>query len=1153
MKQRMVTLKTRSEGICWAASIAATLFLARFAFVTSGSSLGQTSEASPQNGEQIRSRALLLSEGARLDFQITSNECRDFDVVIDSPQYVRFLIDKIDLHLRATLLGPHGNKIADVPSRGYGTTQVPVVLRSSGVYRLEIRSLEHEDVARPCSIGIAETRPAMVADARAVEAETAFAYAENLREESKEESLRQALDGYRDAYAKWQLCGSRAGAARSLEAIGDVYYLLSDYKNALESYRQALSLSKASGDERAHIRSLNGVALSSVYLDKTHEALLFSTRALRQSRVLGDRSGEAQALNNIGKVHYFSSDVNKALGSFREALSLWTELGDRWGQAQVLNNIGYAYYDLRDIHLAMDHYGRALSLWRSVGDRRGEALSLTAIGSVHSYLGEKQTALEYHSRAVEIFREIGNRSGEANTLTGIAYLFEDLGDHDRALEAYGRAVHLFHTIGDRVGESLATLYIGRVYYSLSNNQQALRCYSRVLSLSPVNYRLTEAYAFDCIGMVYSSLQNRRAALSYYRRALSLYRVIGDRAGQAYTLNNIGCIHYASRKIRSALSDFGQALPLSTQTEDVRAETLTLYNMARAQRDIGDLRSSLSKLDLSLKLVESLRTKVAGQDLRASYFASVRQQYELYVDVLMRLHDRNPTGGFDAIALEASERARSRSFLDMLGEAHADIRQDVSPSLLATENSLQEQLGQQERLHLRQQLLVANQRKREVEGSEETLADLVSRYEDTEAKIRASSPRYAAITRPEAMGLSEVQHQIPDPDTILLEYLLGDERSYLWAVTQSAIYSYRIPRRDILESAAMRIYEQLSERRLGGWSADSEFLEEAKTLSDILLGPVRSELGTKRLLVVGDGALLYLPFSVLPIRGTSNAKDARHQDMSDLILLASQHEIVYLPSASAWALMRTQTADRKPAPKLLAVFADPVLDSNDPRLTGLAHEPQASGNGGLQRSLRDFKGNRDGFALSRLLFSREEADAIMSVVPPSECLEALGFKASLATVMNPDIGQYRILHFATHGLLNDKHPELSGMVLSLLDEAGNEQNGFLGLQEVYKMNLAADLVVLSACQTGLGKQIRGEGLVGLARGFMYAGASSVLASLWKVDDEATADLMRRFYEKMLREGQRPAAALRASQVEMQSLRRWRDPYYWAAFVLQGDFR
>jgi CHAT domain-containing protein len=302
-----------------------------------------------------------------------------------------------------------------------------------------------------------------------------------------------------------------------------------------------------------------------------------------------------------------------------------------------------------------------------------------------------------------------------------------------------------------------------------------------------------------------------------------------------------------------------------------------------------------------------------------------------------------------------------------------------------------------------------------------------------------------------------------------------------------------------------------------------------------------------LIVVADGILHYVPFAALPKPLSTPA--SRYKP------LIVDHEIVMLPSASVLAELRRDLQGRTKPTKALAVFADPVFATDDPRLRPSANQPglpeSNDRNSDLERSMTDL--GLAGSRFPRLPFSRREAEGIIATAPAGKTAKALDFDASRARATTEDFGQYRIIHFATHGLLNSRRPELSGIVLSLVDSNGKSQDGFLRLHEVYNLKLPVDLVVLSACQTGLGKEIRGEGIVGLTRGFMYAGALRVVASLWKVDDAATADLMKRFYRGMLGKGLRPAAALREAQVEMWNQERWRSPYYWAAFVLQGEWK
>jgi len=345
---------------------------------------------------------------------------------------------------------------------------------------------------------------------------------------------------------------------------------------------------------------------------------------------------------------------------------------------------------------------------------------------------------------------------------------------------------------------------------------------------------------------------------------------------------------------------------------------------------------------------------------------------------------------------------------------------------------------------------------------------------------------------------------------------------------------------------------------------------------MILGPVAGKLGAKRLLIVGDGILQYIPFGVLPEpegvgagegetgrRGDrTNPQSAIRNPQSKVPLIAN-HEIVTLPSASVLATLRQIRAGRSAAPHTLAVLADPVFNSEDERVRLNArkkNKPDQDGNtqsgSTVAATVRDVERSAADSGIQsfrRLLFSRQEAEAITGLLQPTERLEALDFTADRGLALSGKLGEYRILHFATHGLLNNKTPALSGLVFSLVDEDGQPRNGFLRLHEIYNLKLNADLVVLSGCQTALGQEVSGEGLIGLTRGFMHAGAPRVVASLWNVNDQATANLMKLFYERMLKDGLRPAAALRAAQVAMWKTEPNAVPYRWGAFILQGDWQ
>jgi CHAT domain-containing protein len=310
---------------------------------------------------------------------------------------------------------------------------------------------------------------------------------------------------------------------------------------------------------------------------------------------------------------------------------------------------------------------------------------------------------------------------------------------------------------------------------------------------------------------------------------------------------------------------------------------------------------------------------------------------------------------------------------------------------------------------------------------------------------------------------------------------------------------------------------------------------------MLLGPVAQKISGKRLVISGDGLLQYVPFAAL----INPAVPARP--------LSASHEIVRLPSASVLAAVRRETATRGRAPLAAAVFADPVYHSGDPRVRAKVGTSAPPADAEIARSAADLQITSFGLRVPRLFFTRSEAESIASLASPGSVRVKLDFDASRNSVLTPGLNRFRFVHFATHALVNNIHPELSGIVLSLVDRKGSYQDGFLRLHDIYNLDLASDLVVVSACESGLGKEVRGEGLVGFTRGFLYAGAPRVLVSLWRVNDRATAALMRHFYRGIFSARMRPAAALRAAQAAMRRDPRWRSPYYWAGFVLQGEWR
>ncbi|PYS49580.1 MAG: hypothetical protein DMG13_23170 [Acidobacteria bacterium] len=643
-------------------------------------------------------------------------------------------------------------------------------------------------------------------------------------------------------------------------------------------------------------------------------------------------------------------------------------------------------------------------------------------------------------------------------------------------------------------------------------------------------------------------------------------MIPDHRLEALAFTSIGHIYESKGEIDRALEHYARALALNEIAQDRFGRLITLYRIAYSLRRAGKVAEAGATSERALDMIEKLRASVANSGLRTSYFASVGQQYELYIDVLMQLRHEDGSAPSDVQALEVSERSRSRTLLHRIGETRLSISEGVDPKQIEREVSLRILLDGRSEQYT--QLLSTNPNSKAIPELSDDVRRLTAEYDELQGQIRIRSPRYAALVQPEPLKLEEIQRQVLDDDSLLLEYALGEENSYLWAITRGDFTSFVLPKRSEIDKKVRGLRELMTARmalpgeKLADYqarvkAAEAQYPQAAAELSRILLGPVADRLWMPRVVIVADGVLQYLPFGALPTPQSAQT--------STSIPLVIEHEVVNLPSASALAVIRHEAPLRGSPDRTVAVFADPVFEVADSRVhktrplvssaqrnpsrTTARTAPVVS----LSQALRGSDALGVRIDLPRLPSTRLEAEAILAMVPEDRRMAALGFDATKAAAMNPDLKRYRMVHFATHTVLNDDHPDLSSLVLSLVDERGNPQSGFLRLRDIYNLKLSAELVVLSACETALGKEVKGEGLMSMVRGFMYSGTPRVLASLWKVDDEATAELMKEFYTQLLEHGLTPAAALRQAQIAQMQKKSRQSPYYWAGFQLQGEWK
>jgi CHAT domain-containing protein/tetratricopeptide (TPR) repeat protein len=880
-------------------------------------------------------------------------------------------------------------------------------------------------------------------------------------------------------------------------------------------------------------------------------------QAYRQAIQESLRSGAenlmtASNLNNLGILLFDTDRLAEAAEAYGHALKIRQELapGSR-GVAGSFNNLGNVAASRGDPAEAEQYYLQALATYSHLlPDSSYVAICLAALASVAMDRGELAMAEQYSRQALAIQQRTSPESVDIaitfNNL-GLALLARD--DLDQAEESFRRSLAIKEkVVRGSILMSASLENLGIVASRRGDLTGAEEYFRKSLEIKQARVPdgRGSALSLDDLGELALRRGDLQAAEGLFRKALAIQdKIAAGGIEIAGTWDDLGELDALQGKLEEAEGDRRHALTIREKLAPHSAAcAATLAGLAGIMRRQGRLEAAAQTYREALSALESQDARLGGSDERRSSFrAEHTHYYKEYLDLLVSM--KRPREAFAVL-----ERSHARGLLEALAAAHLDIRRGADPALLAEEKSLQERL--RARYDRRLRLLGETHGDEQVRAVEAEIKDLETRYQEVQQKIRSGSPAYAALTQPQPFGADEVQEQLLDDDSVLLEYSLGDERSHLFVVTRTSLDSYELPRRSDIEGQARHLHDLLRERdhsvrgesvparRARIAEADGAWEGVASAFSRTVLGPAAAQLGRKRVLIVADGALHYVPFAALPVPESRNP-------------LMVDHTIASLPSASALIVARREVR-RGEGLQQVVVLADPVFDGRDARVLRAPAVSQAEVPRQLTRSLADVGASERGpMHLPRLPFSREEAAAIVAAAPPGTGRRALDFEASRAFATGGELGRYRIVHFATHALVDDEHPELSGLVLSLVDKRGRPQDGFLELEDVYNLDLRADLVVLSGCETALGKQLEGEGVVGLTRGFMYAGAGSVVSSLWRVEDFATARLMTSFYGFIEKDGMHPAAALRAAQLEMRSQKRWAAPYYWAGFLLQGEWK
>jgi tetratricopeptide (TPR) repeat protein len=876
--------------------------------------------AQPQGGGELR-------EGESLSRNIKGGEKFSFEIDLTAGKFATVSVEQHGIILSVALSDPSGAQLItmDNPSGGHGPIHVSTIARESGKFRLDVRSTEDWSNAATFNVILHAVRQPTAEDQTRVQAETSFAKARQLVESA---SYQLAITEYEQALSLWRNINDKHWESLTQFAIGSAYRRWSKRKEALDAFIAVLGVPNPQfeGDDwRIKAATLNDLGFTYSNVGDKENALSSLNKAREEFVVHGDRRGQASALSNLGLVYLRAGEWHEALRVLEEALVLRRAENYRSGESVVLNNIGGAYDKLGEPYNALDYYSQALKAWQDLDkakllrDPGNLTIALNNVGLAYDKLGESGLALNYYDQALARLKP--DEPNYAATLDNKGELYAALAEYDEAKFNYDEALKTWNSIKapDPDAKARLLVHIGQLYQAQNDLTQALRFYYEARDLNPGKPVL--AYVLTNISSALSRQNLSQQALEAVNQALDIQVKLNDRRGEAISRQKRAEAYYLLGQHSEASAELDRALSLWRFIQDSRGEATTLNTIARIELDLNKLDEALKHNNQALSIIETLRTKVSSHHLRTSYFSTQENYYALNVDLNMRLYQQTRDKQFLATALQASERSRARTLMDVLTETRITVAEGISPELLKQEQEVQRRLrAKSEALTL---LLGRPHSAGDVSVVSKDLVKLQREYDNVKDRIRTTNPKYSQLTQPQPLGVVDIQRFLDD-ETMLLEYALGEKRSYGWVVTKNSIEGIELPGRQTIEATALRLITALTDRdqnqpgetpvqrqaRLK--KLDAEYNANASLLSQIVLDPLADLLSRKRLLIVADGTLQFIPFAALPvpktvISVTGTADSTASNTKVRPRLLVDEHEIINLASASVLAVQRNVLA------------------------------------------------------------------------------------------------------------------------------------------------------------------------------------------------------------------------------------------------------
>jgi CHAT domain-containing protein len=1074
---------------------------------------------------------IVLSSGEAVSAEVPAGGTRTLTIAACAGCFAEVRIEQMDNSMPMAILTGPG--ISSPLSRScdsgiHSVLRIPFIAPQSANYDLEIR------LAKPPSgairIRLVSPRPANASDFNVVAAYDAMARAESLRRAPAVDTAANAIASYDRTFQLAQTVGDRGLQQRALTGKARIYlYKLGDYTAALKTAEEA------------------GALMGNRFGESPQSVL----------------AADAATWKVLSSAYYFLARYPEMIDATDRSLALYAKLGDLYWQGILEGNAASVYAEIGEMQQALSAAERALDIAEQLSDLPGIAFTRATIAAIHFERGEYQAAIDADQAALEEIRIQPYPDEEGQVWLNLAEIYDELNDFERERDALERCLPLLRNSGNLASESTALEDLGILYLRKMQSRKAAESLDQSMRIAQSHsLRREEAMAWlgksELLAAEHQVRQALAAAGSGQMRAMQ--------AGEAFTsallLQEEGDLQTRLGDAPAAMTTYRKAESSWSAIPNPQHAALARASIARIESRSGHVVEARNDILHALDGFEASRNKISGRSLRESFFTSVHDFYDLAIEISMSTSSRAAARNRDAedAWLEAwtiAERARARSLVDTIRESSPFSTRGVPQSLIDRSSGVERQIVQTQQNILR--LSSLQNAAAPLQTAKDQLHALIGEEDDIEARERESSSASLFSAAWHLPSIDSLRARLLDSETELLEYWVGKRHAYLWLITSHSMRAVRLCSSPHL-AAAVSAYrkallareqsppgEDLSAREARIAQADRELNVQAERLGSLLL-PLRPASEIHRLVVVPDNIIASVPFSALRFR----LRDG---------FLIENYEVTEEPSAAV-AMELLSRPEPSPNRDAIAIFADPVYNLFDPRLAntggassavritsnrGSAAPPPSQTSVPVLRSDADL----DLSALPRLRASAEEAKAISSIAGAGRVHLYLGLHATAAAVIEIDWSHFFIAHFATHALVDSARPELSGIVLSTFDKNGSPQNGIFWLHDIYRTPMPLPLVVLSGCRTAGGAAIPGEGISGLAQAFLSSGASTVVGSLWTVDDAVAGKMVPWFYQALLNRHMTISGALRIAQLRMVAA--GSPPYDWAGYIVEGNWR